>query len=80
MMEETKRLYRIPSQGMIGGVCAGLGEYLRADPTLIRLIFVFLVLAGMSGVLIYIIMWIVVPVKPAEIESESEPMDSEQTS
>jgi phage shock protein C len=79
-MEETKRLYRIPSQGMIGGVCAGLGEYLRADPTLIRLIFVFLVLAGMSGVLIYIIMWIVVPVKPAEIESESEPMDSEQTS
>ncbi len=64
MMEETRRLYRIPNQGMIGGVCAGLGDYLRADPTLIRLLFVFLALAGMSGVLIYVIMWIVVPVKP----------------
>lgn len=63
-MEETRRLTRIPGQGMIGGVCAGLGEYLQADPTLIRLLFVFLALAGMSGVLIYVIMWIVVPVQP----------------
>jgi len=70
-MEETKRLYRIPSEGMIGGVCAGLAEYLNADPTLIRLIFVFLVLAGMSGVLIYIIMWLVVPVKPESLESQA---------
>jgi len=77
IMEKSKRLYRIPSQGMIGGVCAGLGEYLGADPTLIRLIFVFLALAGMSGVLIYIIMWIVVPVKPESTDSESEPVDSE---
>jgi len=46
IMEETKRLYRIPSEGMIGGVCAGLGEYLSADPTLIRLIFVILALAA----------------------------------
>ncbi len=80
IMEETKRLYRIPSEGMIGGVCAGLGEYLSADPTLIRLIFVILALAGMSGVLIYIIMWIVVPVKPKQVESESESIDSEQVS
>lgn len=61
---ENKKLYRIPEEGMIGGVCAGLGEYLNADPTVIRLIFVLLALAGMSGVLIYIIMWLIVPIKP----------------
>lgn len=60
---ESKKLYRIPSEGMIGGVCAGLAEYLNADPTVIRLVFVLLALAGMSGVLIYIIMWLIVPVK-----------------
>jgi len=66
-MDEPKKLYRIPSKGMIGGVCAGLAEYLNADPTIIRLIFVLLALAGMSGVLIYIVMWLIVPVKPSEV-------------
>jgi phage shock protein C len=48
---------------MVGGVCAGLGEYLNADPTIIRLVFVLLTLAGFSGVLIYLVMWLVVPAK-----------------
>lgn len=61
---EPKRLYRIPSEGMLGGVCAGLGEYLAADPTIIRLIFVLLLLGGGSGFLIYLIMWLIVPIKP----------------
>ncbi len=45
-MDEPRKLYRIPDKGMISGVCAGLGEYLHADPTLIRLLFVLLFLAG----------------------------------
>lgn len=61
---EPKKLYRIPSEGMIGGVCAGLGEYLAIDVTIVRLIFVLLTLAGMSGLLIYIIMLLIVPIKP----------------
>jgi len=61
---ESKKLYRIPDKGMIAGVCAGLGEYLNADPTIVRLIFVLLTLAGFSGVLIYLIMLLIVPVKP----------------
>lgn len=61
---EPKRLYRIPSEGMLGGVCAGLGEYLVADPTIIRLIFVLLLLGGGSGFLIYLIMWLIVPIRP----------------
>jgi phage shock protein PspC (stress-responsive transcriptional regulator) len=64
---EPKKLYRIPSEGRIGGVCAGLGEYLKADPTVIRLVFVLLTLAGFSGVLIYLIMWLIVPEKPENL-------------
>ena len=70
---EPKKLYRIPSEGMIGGVCAGLAEYLNADPTIIRLVFILLVLAGMSGVVIYIIMWLIVPVKPETLSSSDDP-------
>ncbi len=59
---ETKKLYRYPKQGWIGGVCVGLGEYLVVDPTVVRLIFVLLFLAGMSGTLIYLILWLLIPV------------------
>jgi phage shock protein C len=61
---ETKKLYRIPSDGMLGGVCAGLGEYLNIDVTIVRLIFILLFLTGTAGFWIYLIMWIIVPVKP----------------
>jgi phage shock protein C len=46
---------------MIGGVCGGLGKYFHIDATLVRLIFVLLTLAGGSGVLVYFILWIVMP-------------------
>lgn len=74
---DVKKLYRVPEKGMIGGVCAGLGEYLNADPTVVRLIFILLALTGFSGVIIYIIMWLVVPVEhfDGRESSESEPED-----
>jgi phage shock protein C len=68
----SKRLYRIPKEGMIAGICAGLGEYLDLDPTVIRLVFVLLAFGGGSGVLIYIIMWLIVPIKP---ESAQKPVE-----
>lgn len=74
---DTKKLYRLPDEGMLGGVCAGLGEYFNMDPTIVRLIFVFLALAGMSGVLIYIVLLLAVPVKPEIKEANSEIVDSE---
>lgn len=74
---EKKKLYRVPSKGMIGGICVGLGEYLDLDPTVVRLIFVLLTFAGLSGVLIYIIMWLIIPVKPVEPSSMSEPEEME---
>lgn len=62
---ETKRLYRSRTNVMIGGVCAGLAEYFNMDPTIMRLIFVLLALLGGHGVLLYLIMWLVVPQQPA---------------
>ena len=57
---ETK-LFRSRTDTVIGGVCGGLGQYLGIDPVLVRLFFVLLALGSGVGVLLYIIMWIVVP-------------------
>ena len=74
---EKRKLYRLPDEGMLGGVCAGLGEYLGVDPTIVRLVFVFLLLTGSAGFWIYIIMLLVVPVKPDVQESAPELAESE---
>lgn len=55
------KLHRSAQNRYIAGVCGGIAETYNVDPTLVRLIFVALALAGMSGVLIYIICWIVIP-------------------
>jgi phage shock protein PspC (stress-responsive transcriptional regulator) len=46
---------------MVGGICGGLAEYFNVDVTLIRILFVVLALAGGSGLLLYLVMWIIVP-------------------
>lgn len=60
----AKRLYRSKNERMIAGVCGGLGEYFDIDPVIVRLLFVALVLGVGTGVLLYLIMWIVVPEAP----------------
>lgn len=61
------KLYRSTTDRMIGGVCGGLGVYLAIDPILIRLFFVLLTLAGGSGVLIYLLLWILIPTGEQEL-------------
>ncbi|MBR2244620.1 MAG: PspC domain-containing protein [Prevotella sp.] len=59
----TKRLYR-SNDRVIAGVCSGIAEYLDFDPVAVRLGYVFLTLATcFSGVLFYIVAWIVMPDK-----------------
>ncbi len=60
-MSSNKKLYRSSKNKILGGVCAGLGEYFDVDPTVIRLLWVVIFLMGGSGILIYIIFWIVLP-------------------
>jgi phage shock protein PspC (stress-responsive transcriptional regulator) len=59
-----RRLTRSSTDKKIGGVCGGLAEYFDLDPTLIRVIWVLLVLCGGTGLLAYIILWIVLPLGP----------------
>ncbi|HBB64430.1 MAG: phage shock protein C [candidate division WS6 bacterium GW2011_GWC1_33_20] len=59
----NKKLYRSETDRMIGGVCGGLGEYFGIDSTIVRLLFALIVLYGGTGLLLYIILWIVVPTR-----------------
>jgi phage shock protein C len=60
-MEEPRKLYRSQSQRMVAGVCGGLAEYFNLDATLIRVLFLILAVFGGSGLIIYLVMWIIVP-------------------
>ena len=60
-----KRLMRSVTDKKIGGVCAGLADYFDLDVTLIRLVWLLAVLLAGTGLLAYIICWIVIPVAPA---------------
>ena len=56
-----RKLYRSRENRQLAGVCGGLAEYLKLDPTVVRLLFVFLALIGGPGLVIYVVMAIVVP-------------------
>jgi len=55
-----KRLTRSRNR-MLGGVCSGIAEFFGLDPTLVRLFFVFFAIFAGGGVLLYILLWIIVP-------------------
>ncbi|RPI92514.1 MAG: PspC domain-containing protein [Chloroflexi bacterium] len=65
MNTNYKPLTRSSSNRMIAGVCAGLGEYLGIDPTIVRLLTVLAFFTGFGGIaIVYLIMAIVVPEQP----------------
>ncbi|NUO18274.1 PspC domain-containing protein [bacterium] len=57
----TKRLKRSSKDKKIGGVCGGFGEYFNVDPTFVRVLWILTVLLGGTGLLLYLILWIVMP-------------------
>jgi phage shock protein C len=59
-----KKLQRNQQDKMIAGVCSGLADYFDIDVTWVRIAFVVAVIAGASGILAYLILWIAVPKKP----------------
>lgn len=58
-----KRLTRVEDGRMIAGVCAGLANYLGVDATVVRLVFVLLALFAAGGVLLYLILWLIMPME-----------------
>jgi phage shock protein C len=71
--QPAKRLYRAKKNQMIAGVCSGLGEYFSIDPAIIRLIFILATIFGGYGVIVYIILWIILP------EESNDKVGSEET-
>ena len=52
---------------MLGGICGGLAEYIDVDPSIIRLVFVVLIVLSWGlFLLVYIAAWVIVPVSPGE--------------
>ncbi len=64
------RLYRSTENKMLAGVCGGMAEYFQIDVSLIRLVWILMFLAGGSGLLLYIIAWIIIPEKEEEYEQK----------
>jgi phage shock protein C len=62
-----KRLVRPRADRKIAGVCAGFAEYFDLDVTLVRLVWLFVVLVGGTGLLAYAIAWIVMPEEPLRL-------------
>lgn len=56
-----KRLLRSRTDRTLAGVCGGVAEYFGWDPTLVRVAWIILTLLGGSGILLYLIMWVVMP-------------------
>jgi len=67
------KLYRSKKDCVIGGVCGGIAEYFDVDPTLVRLLAVLVFFLGGSGIVAYIIGWIIIPRNPnGNTEGNSE--------
>lgn len=59
----STRLTRSSDQKIIAGVCAGIAKYIKWDPAMFRLVYVLVSFfsAAFPGILVYIILWIVMP-------------------
>ncbi|OGU26786.1 MAG: hypothetical protein A2057_06305 [Ignavibacteria bacterium GWA2_35_9] len=76
----NKKLYRSFKDKMLGGVAGGLAEYFGIDVTLVRVLFVVTLFLGGTGVLAYIIMWIIVPEEPIKFPNpETTEQKKEET-
>lgn len=77
-MEGRTGLYRSSRDQMIGGVAQGLAQYLNIDVTLVRILFIVLVLVGGGGMILYIVMWIVLPEDDKILDNNNKTNDMEE--
>ena len=56
-----KRVFRDRFNGILGGVCSGLGEYFEIDPVIFRLLFIAFFFMFGGGIFIYLIAWLIIP-------------------
>ena len=61
-----KKLYKIEEGKKLDGVCGGIAEYFKLDPTIVRLAWAIFCCFGGSGIPAYIIAALVIPQQPAQ--------------
>jgi phage shock protein C len=66
----NNQIFRSRQECIIGGVCGGVGQYLGIDVTLVRLFFVLLALGNGIGVLLYFLLWFIIPLE-GQVRSEN---------
>lgn len=69
----SKQLTRNPNDKIIAGVASGLAKYFGIDTTIVRLLFLLLLLPGGLSPLLYLVLWIVMPERPAAPAGGAEP-------
>ncbi len=57
----NRKIYRDPDDKILGGVCSGLAYYFNTEALIIRVAFIILAVAGLSGAFIYVVLWILIP-------------------
>ena len=65
-----RKLYRSRKDRMIAGVCGGLAQYFKVDSTVFRVIAAMLLLLGGISFIVYLILWIVMPLAPTSRKSK----------
>lgn len=78
--QEPRRLHRLPDQGMVAGVAAGLAKYFNLDVTLMRLVFIIsiFITSGLS-IVVYFIAVLIIPTPEEEsinVDSVGRKVDS----
>ena len=74
----THRMYRDPDRRIIGGVCSGMGAYWDIEPWIIRVIFLAFEMAGGLGILVYLVLYVVLPeakTTAQKIEMKGDPVN-----
>lgn len=74
MTKTEKRLVRTSKNKMLGGVAAGIGNYFDLDPNIIRFLFIVLTVFGGSGVLMYLLLWLLLPSDTSETSGGRDTM------
>ena len=69
-----KKIYRVEKEKRIAGICAGIGEILEVDPTIVRLISIFAcVLTGFAPLIVtYAVGWLIIPEKSPVTEKQED--------
>jgi len=74
---KLKKLYRNPDDVIIAGVCSGLAAYFGIDPIIIRVLFIVTIFFGGTGIIAYLILWVVMPeakTSAQKLEMQGDPV------